>query len=331
MDITIRPMTRAEHNYCYSWSSHLMAAAGCIGHLRGDMGREGNSFYTTWFDHQEDLKVQAFKDELDTVVNALRFDPACGGALASRGKLAAYCYARPESGMGTITREYGFRVDTEDYAYMLRLNPNRGEYNFYIYCYVRERLDSHMAEAQRGIRFVTPGYRDLFRLADGDKIRIVKPDGKWDDRTCRYVGETHMTCGWDDRLYPKPYIHYAHPYLDRDPSFVAGSIEVYAHPIVESPDQLIGLRIPDLAAALVAIAPQHAFHHGAIFCILELLRLRSIQLCQVDKQPEIRKHEGRYAPELSIRKIPQEQGGIMVQLGRQHPGHAILFGDHPLL
>lgn len=52
MNLDIRPMTQAERNYCYSWSSHLMAVAGCIGHLRGDMGREGDSFYTTWFDHQ---------------------------------------------------------------------------------------------------------------------------------------------------------------------------------------------------------------------------------------------------------------------------------------
>lgn len=198
---TIKPMAPTERNYCYSWGPHLMAASGCIGHLRGDMGSEGKSFYATWFDHQEDLKTQAFKDELDAVVNALRFDPACGGALASRGKLAAYCCAHPESGMGTITREYGFRVDTQDHAYMLRLNPNRGEYNFYVYCYVRERLDRHMEDAKRGIRFVTSGYRDLFRLADGDRIRIVSPDGKHRDHICRYISETHMTCGWDDRLY----------------------------------------------------------------------------------------------------------------------------------
>lgn len=201
MNLTIRPMTPAECNYCFSWSPHLMAATGCIGHLRGDMGREGESFYTTWFDHQEDLKTQDFKTELDTVVNAMRFDPACGGVLSSRGKLAAYCYAHPDSGMGTITREYGFRADTEDYAYMLRLNPNRGEYNFYIYCYVRGQLDQHMAEAKRGIRFVTSGYRDLFRLADGDRVRIVKPDGKHEDHTCRYVSETHMAFGLDDRLH----------------------------------------------------------------------------------------------------------------------------------
>lgn len=201
MNITIRPMAPAERNYSYSWSTHLMAAAGCIGHLRGDMGSTGDGFYTTWFDHQENLKTQAFKDELDTVVNALRFDPSYGGVLSRRSTLAAYCYAHPESAMGTITREYGFRADTEDYAYMLRLNPNRGEYNFYIYCYVREQLDNHMAEAQRGIRFVTSGYRDLFRLADGNQIRIISPDGKHKDHTCRYISETHMTCGWDDRLH----------------------------------------------------------------------------------------------------------------------------------
>ena len=38
------------------------------------------------------------------MVNAMRFAPACGGVLSSRGKLAAYCYAHPDSGMGTITR-----------------------------------------------------------------------------------------------------------------------------------------------------------------------------------------------------------------------------------
>lgn len=201
MNLNIRPMTQAEHLYCYSWSPHLMAAAGCIGHLRGDMGREGNSFYTTWFDHQEDLKTQDFKTELDTVVNALRFDAAYGSVLSRRGTLAAYCRSHPDSRIGHEGREYGFRADTDRYAYMLRLNPDWGDYNFYIYCYVREKLDNHMAEAGRGIRFVTAGYRDLFRLADGDGIRIVKPDGKHEDRTCRYISETHMTCGWDDRLY----------------------------------------------------------------------------------------------------------------------------------
>lgn len=201
MDLNIRPMTQAEHKYSYSEIDALMTAAGCIGHLRGDMGREGNGFYTTWFDHQEDLKTQDFKTELDIVVNALRFDPAYGGVLSRRSTLAAYCHAHPDGRITPGGNAYGFRLDTENYAYMLRLCSDWGDYNFYIYCYVRERLDGHMAEAGRGIRFVTAGYRDLFRLADGDRVRIVKPDGQYTDRTCRYINETYMTCGWDDRLY----------------------------------------------------------------------------------------------------------------------------------
>ena len=39
---------------------------------------------------------------------------------------------------GTISLEYGFRLDTDNYAYALRLNPDWGDYNFYLYCYVRE-------------------------------------------------------------------------------------------------------------------------------------------------------------------------------------------------
>lgn len=133
------------------------------------------------------------------MVNALRFDPAYGGALASRDKLGAYCCAHPCSQIASDGHEYGFRADTDKYTYMLRLNPAQGEYNFYVYCYVRERLNEHMTNAARGIRFVTAGYQELFRLADGDGIRITFPDGKHEDRVCRYIDDTHMECGW--RLY----------------------------------------------------------------------------------------------------------------------------------
>ena len=49
-------------------------------------------------------------------------------------------YAHPDSRIGRDSCEYGFRADTEGYTYMLRLNPNRGEYNFYIYCYVPNQV-----------------------------------------------------------------------------------------------------------------------------------------------------------------------------------------------
>lgn len=71
------------------------------------------------------MKTEDFKGAFDNVINALRFDENYGGVLKDRSALAAYCRRTPESSFGGDGREYGFRVDTEQYSYMLRLNPNR--------------------------------------------------------------------------------------------------------------------------------------------------------------------------------------------------------------
>ena len=189
MSLTIRPLTPAERKYTYAQSLQLIGQSGSIGHLRADFG-DGEQFYSTWFDHQEDHKTQEFKDELDNVINSMRL--ATDGILASRSRMAAYCRKHPESRYGPDSSDYGIRADTEQYAYLLRLNPNRGEYNLYAYCYVRESLDRHLKNAEQGIRFITPEYRELFRIPDGDKIRIRTSDGKVLDRTCRFIDETHM-------------------------------------------------------------------------------------------------------------------------------------------
>ena len=139
MDITIRPLTPEERVYTYTQEPEIMQKSGCIGHLRGDMDTNGKGFFTRWDDHTPELKTDAFKTEFDTVVNQLRFDKEI---LKDRSTLAAYCRANPDAGFdGNYTREYGFRVDTEEHSYMLRLNPNKGDNNFYIYAYDKEMLD----------------------------------------------------------------------------------------------------------------------------------------------------------------------------------------------
>lgn len=79
MDYVIKIMTPAERSYCYTGSQQLDKQAGCIGHLRGDMDRSGNGFFTSWEDHCGELKTQAFKDEFDDFINALRFDERYDG------------------------------------------------------------------------------------------------------------------------------------------------------------------------------------------------------------------------------------------------------------
>lgn len=203
MDMTIRAMNPVERNYCYTQSQQISMQTGLIGHLRADMDSSGTGFFSSFFNFRADLKTEDFKTEFDAVINALRFDENYGGILKDRSALSSYCHEIPESSFGGDGREFGFRVDTKQYSYMLRLNPNRGEYNLYCYCYQKKWLDRHLQQAERGIRFINPHYKELFRIPDGDKIRIIHSDGEKTDYTCRYIDDYHVEIGsgWNSLLH----------------------------------------------------------------------------------------------------------------------------------
>ena len=193
-EMTFRPMTEIERMYSYTQSQQLIMQTGCIGHLRADFGSDNKHFYSSWDDHRADLKSEDFKHEFDEVINALREDEKFGAVFKNRGALLSLCSRAPESSFGN-DREYGFRADTDHYSYMFRLNPHKGEYDVYCYCYLRQWLDRHMKQAEKGIRFITPDYEEQFRIADGDKIRYHTPGGEVRLLTCRYVDETHLEMG----------------------------------------------------------------------------------------------------------------------------------------
>ena len=156
-DFTLRPLTVPERKYTYAQSSQLQGQTGNIGYLRGDFGSSGDQFYTTWFDTRPQWKSDEFKRDLDDVINALRSEEY--GLLQSRSQMVRYGRENKESEMqGAYTTEFGFRADTEKYAFVLRCNPTRGDYNFYCLCYVKEWLDKHIEEANRDIRFIDSHY-----------------------------------------------------------------------------------------------------------------------------------------------------------------------------
>ena len=191
MDLTLRPMTQAEQAYCYSQSQQISGQTGLIGHLRADFGSNGTGFFSNFFDFRKDLKSEDFKAELDEVINALREDQRFGGILAGRTAMSKYCHKHPDSSIEP-DYNYGFRADTAHYSYMLRVTPKRGEYNLYCYCYLRQWLESHMNRAEKGIRFITPHYQEKFRIADGDRVRLVMESGENREMTCRYIDDYHM-------------------------------------------------------------------------------------------------------------------------------------------
>ena len=182
-------MTEAEDKYTFRQSSQISGQCGLIGHLRADFDTDGNGFFSSWTDYRADLKTDEFKAELDEIINSLREE---GDILHSRSDLAKYCHSTPQSKMQTEQDYYGVRVDTEKYAYLLRLNPNMGEYNIYCYCYRRDWLDSHLRQAERGIRFIDTNYNEIFRIPDGDKVRVRFYDGDYYDRPARYIDDYHI-------------------------------------------------------------------------------------------------------------------------------------------
>ena len=172
-DFTLRPLTVPERKYTYAQSSQLQGQTGNIGYLRGDFGSSGDQFYTTWFDTRPQWKSDEFKRDLDDVINALRSEEY--GLLQSRSQMVRYGRENKESEMqGAYTTEFGFRADTEKYAFVLRCNPTRGDYNFYCLCYIKEWLDKHIEEANRDIRFIDSHYP--WMLADVDYF-VELPDG----------------------------------------------------------------------------------------------------------------------------------------------------------
>lgn len=189
---TIKEMTKADHLYCYSENSVIDKLSGCIGHLRADFGC-GTEFWSTWWDHCDDLKTDRFRKELDMVINALRFNKD-KDILKNRTACLNFCCKHPNA-LLEDRRSYGFRIDTDQFTYMLRLNPRWGEYDLYCYCYVKETLCRHMANSANGICFTDSNHKETFRIPDGGKIHIDHPDGKTSRMFCRYVDEENVDIG----------------------------------------------------------------------------------------------------------------------------------------
>lgn len=189
----LRPMTGPEKMYCYSQSSQIRCQTGNIGYLRADMDTDGNGFYPSWNDFNNEWKTPEFKEEFDQVLNQLRFGENSESFLANRKELMKYCFSHPSASIND--REFGFRADTGNYAYLMRLNPSKGEYNLYCYCYRKDWLDHHLKEAERGIRFIDSHYHTKFILPDGGKVRITYPDGDRREEICRYIDSTHLEVG----------------------------------------------------------------------------------------------------------------------------------------
>ena len=136
-DFYLRTAVEYEKKFFYTDSRNH----GCIGHLRGYIDDHG-CMPTSWDDHESDLKTDAFKAEFDGLIKDLKTHKEHHQILKDRKHLINFCW----SGNGLALDDdgsVGIVMTTYENAYYIRLNPNRGYYNLYIYCYNRDALDTY--------------------------------------------------------------------------------------------------------------------------------------------------------------------------------------------
>lgn len=194
MDMTMRTATPAERLYTADQSTQIAGQTGCVGHLRVDMGADSQGFFKAWTAHRQNLNSEEFQAEFETVLNALVDNEQYGGFMKSREAMESFCLEHPESSFNDGFA-FGFRADTAQYSYLIKLNPYKGEENLFIYCYRRDWFDSHMKQAEKGICFLTSHNKEKFRIVDGDKIRVRRFDGHQSDYVCRYIDDCHVEIG----------------------------------------------------------------------------------------------------------------------------------------
>lgn len=196
-NMTLRAAKENEMLYTFRQSQQIKMLTGYVGYLRGDFGKDGNEFYSTWNDEISERKTLEFQLEFDDVINALRDDPKYRGILRNLEDMKLLCSARPQSYMNHNARadSYAFRVDTESYSYLIKCQTGKGDYNFYVTAYEKDCLDRHIKNAEKGIRFVDSSYKKLFTIPDGERIQITFSDGNKELRTCRYIDECHLEVG----------------------------------------------------------------------------------------------------------------------------------------
>lgn len=135
--LRIRPCLPEESRLFYSGSPRENA---CLGRFRGAFEGDGGSRRNiTWFARNAASAAdEALRDDIGHVLTYLGSD-----LLKSRASMARYLDSHPTVVLESYPmRSLGYAVSTECFDFYIRCCANRGEYNFYIFCYRREAKES---------------------------------------------------------------------------------------------------------------------------------------------------------------------------------------------
>lgn len=193
MELTLRAAAPAERLYAYEQSMQIAGQCGSPGYLHHGLSpNELLVKFSEWEQDDPSLNTPEFRQAFNHIVDLLRFNENFGFIMNTCDSMASFCLDHPGS-QAENGREYVFRSDTQDHSCLLRCLPQTGE--CYIYPYRRDWLERHMEQAEKGIRFIDPHYKELFRIPDGGQIRILREDGTHTDWICRHIDDCHVEVG----------------------------------------------------------------------------------------------------------------------------------------
>lgn len=204
IDYTISPLEGTEYLYANKNSYQISGQTGAIGILIMGFNGDGRGYSLSWEDVRKEYNSPEFKEEFGRIISSLKTD----GFLLHQIKLYEFCKSNEAYAYSYGDGEFAVRLDTEKYSYIMILNPEpeRGidYYNLICFCYIRKFLDFHLEHSKKGIEFRDRNYNPKFRIADGEKIRIIyySPEIEGSEHICRYVDECHFILG-DYRVYHK--------------------------------------------------------------------------------------------------------------------------------
>jgi len=187
-------MKESEMRYCFMQNQQLNLYTGRIGCMHGEFGTDGESVNTNWCVETESRNTPEFQNVLNSVIDALQNDPQYRGIIRNAEDMKLLCATRPNSRFPfNLQRNgYGFRADTDNYAFLICCNINPEHYSFSVAAYQREIFEQHLQNSEKGIRFVNSKYKTLFTIPDGDKIQITLDNGERHTRICRYIDDYHF-------------------------------------------------------------------------------------------------------------------------------------------
>lgn len=137
--------------YTYVGGTNEKIRAGCIGILSGRLDDDETGVHAVWQTLNSELRTPDFMTEFDDIINLLRIRKDKNpGLFYTRKHLEHFCRSRQESYQfckGSVL--YGFRVDTENYVYLFKLDPRSNGEHIKCYCYSKELLAKHIAEGKR--------------------------------------------------------------------------------------------------------------------------------------------------------------------------------------